>query len=64
MQIKTKNLHEWIKARTTIRYRGELYKANYNGNVYFMLQERGTNLIPFYKIKRGVWGLETNRKNV
>lgn len=61
MKIQTKDLQGWVKARTTVRHCGVLYKANYNGNIYFLLEVQGKNIIPFYKTGRGVYGLESNR---
>ena len=61
MQIKRKNLLEWIGEGTPIRYRGVIYRAYYNGLRYFLKEVEGENVIRFYKKGRGVYGLETNK---
>jgi hypothetical protein len=62
MKIKTKDLHDWIMNSTPIRYRDDIYKLHYNGSKYFLFDHIAQKSIDLYKISRGVWGLETNRK--
>jgi hypothetical protein len=61
MKIKRKNLLEWVEKKETIRYKGELYKAQYNGREYFLLPIPLGDIIPFYHKGRGIYGLETNK---
>ncbi len=63
MQIKKKDLFEWLTTEKTIRYRGELYKARYNGLRYYLQPITGGESIDFYKKGRGVFGLVSNIKN-
>jgi hypothetical protein len=62
MKIKRKELLSWVSDQLTIRYRGELYKAHYNGRYYFLSPVLGGELIPFYEKEKGVFGLTTNKK--
>lgn len=48
---------------TPIRYRGDLYRAWYNGHRYYLKEVGGNSTIDLYKKGRGVWGLETNKVN-
>lgn len=61
MQIKKKDLWTWINEKTPIRYRGEMYRADYNGMYYLLRPLIGNEIIKLYKKGRGVYGLETNR---
>jgi hypothetical protein len=61
MKIKRKDLLEWVSKKETIRYRGELYRAQYNGLRYFLSPLVGTESIDFYHKGRGVYGLQTNK---
>lgn len=62
MVIKRKDLLAWVGAKETIRYRGEMYKAQYNGLRYFLSPILGGESIDFYHKGRGVYGLKTNIK--
>lgn len=61
MKIKRKDLLEWVRAKTPVRYRGEIYRANYNGLRYYLSPLIDGDTIPFYHKGRGVFGLETNK---
>ena len=62
MKIKRKNLLTWVNEKTPIRYRGNMYRAQYNGLRYFLKEVPVGGSIDFYHIGRGIYGLETNRK--
>jgi len=62
MEIKHKDLWQWIHEKTPVRYRGEVYHADYNGRYYLLRPILAGDCIPFYRKGRGVYGLETNRK--
>lgn len=47
---------------TPIRYHDDIYHLHYNGSKYFLFDHIAQKSIDLYKISRGVWGLETNRK--
>ncbi len=61
MKITYKELWIWIKNATPIRYRGEMYRADYNGLYYMLRPLVGNEIIRLYKKSRGVYGLETNK---
>lgn len=61
MTIKKKDLWDWINNKTIIRYRGEIYRAEYNGLRYLIRPILGGDCIDFYKKSRGVYGLVTNK---
>ena len=62
MTIKRKDLLAWVSAKETIRYRGEMYRAQYNGLRYFLAPILDGESIDFYHKGRGVYGLITNKK--
>lgn len=66
MKITRKDLMQWINKKTPIRYRSNIYHADYNG-LYYMLRPTllsDTNeIIKLYKTSRTTYGLETNRAN-
>jgi hypothetical protein len=64
MKITRKDLLTWVREKTPVRYRGDIYHANYNGLRYFLRPITGGDCIDFYKIGRGIYGLVTNKKTV
>ena len=66
MKITHKDIWSWIENKTPVRYRGEIYRADYNG-IYYMLRptllSEATKIIKLYKTSRTTYGLETNKTN-
>jgi len=64
MKITRKDLLAWVTEKRTIHHRGEYYTVQYNGLDYRLVHKGGGDSIKFYKVGRGVFGLESNRKPV
>ena len=62
MKIHKKDLLQWVAEKTPVRYRGEIYRAQYNGIRYFLTPIAGGVSIDFYNKGHGVMGLESNKR--
>ena len=61
MKITKKDLQEWVMQNTPIKYRGNIYKAFYNGREYFLFDANTDTKISLYSKGKGIFGLTTNK---